>query len=87
MTPKQRTSKDQKSLKLLGASIRKWRERKGFTQEQLAPLVNFTRSYITEIETGKRNVSYLNLMKIINILEVDESDWKELTSQVFKDEV
>ncbi len=87
MTPKQRTSQDQKSLKLLGSSIRKWRERKGLTQEQLAPLIEFTRSYITEIETGKRNISYLNLIRIIKILEVDESDWEKLISQVFKSEV
>ena len=40
---------EQEALKILGAHIRKWREEKKLTQEQFAPLVGFTRSYITEI--------------------------------------
>jgi len=37
-------------------------------------LVGFTRSYITEIETGERNISYLNLLKVIEVLGVESVD-------------
>ena len=65
-------------LKALGANIRRWRERRELTQDQFAPMVGFTRSYITAIETGKGNISFLNLMKIIQVLEVSEEDSKTL---------
>ena len=84
MSPKSindRTPKEIEQLKALGANIRKWREKRGLTQEQFAPVVGFTRSYITGIETGKRNISFLNLMKIILALEVTEEDWKTLISE------
>jgi transcriptional regulator with XRE-family HTH domain len=69
-----RSLQESESLKILGAYIRQWREEKGLTQEQFAPLVGFTRSYITEIETGKRNISFLTLMRIIGVLSADEKD-------------
>ena len=56
---------------MLGANIRKWREHSGYTQEEFAHIVGFTRSYYTEIETGKRNISILNLLKILEVLDVD----------------
>jgi transcriptional regulator with XRE-family HTH domain len=65
-------------LKSLGVAIRKWREQKELTQEQFAPLVGLTRSYITEIETGKRNISFANLLKIVQVLEVAENELLEL---------
>ncbi len=82
MTKNSRSTQEIVSLQILGSHIRKWRERKGLTQEQLAPLAGFTRSYITDIETGRRNISFLNLMKIITALEVDEVDWKEIISDI-----
>ena len=81
MSPKSindRTPQEIEHLKALGANVRKWRERKGLTQEQFAPVVGFTRSYITEIETGKRNISFLNLVKILKTLEVSQVEWSEL---------
>ena len=73
-----RSSAEIEYLQLLGASIRKWREQKGLTQEQFAPLVGLTRSYITEIETGKRNISFANFLKIVQVLEVAEIELLEL---------
>jgi len=77
-----RKPKEKDYLRLLGLHVRKWREQKGFTQEQLAPIVDFTRSYITEIETGKRNVSFLNLLKIIEVLEVDDREFRKLLQDI-----
>ena len=43
----------------------------GYSQEEFADIADFSRSYYTEIETGKRNVSVLNLIKIMEALKVD----------------
>ena len=77
MSPKSindRTPQEIEHLKALGANIRKWRERKGLTQEQFAPVVGFTRSYITEIETGKRNISFGYLNDEVMMKRMGNSD-------------
>jgi transcriptional regulator with XRE-family HTH domain len=86
MSPKNsstREPKEENHLKTLGLHVRKWREQKGFTQEQFAPVVGFTRSYITEIETGKRNISFLNLIKLLETLEVDDREIKQMLHDVY----
>lgn len=85
MTPtnsNSRQPKEKKFLKSLGLNIRKWREKKGYTQEGFAPIVGFTRSYITEVETGKRNISFLNLLKIIDALGVEDTSVKKLLQDI-----
>jgi DNA-binding XRE family transcriptional regulator len=74
-------NQDRQFLKILGIHLRRWRENLGYTQEQFAPIADFTRSYITEIETGKRNISFLNFIKLIQVLKVDSSELLNL----FKD--
>jgi transcriptional regulator with XRE-family HTH domain len=69
-----RTEEEDSNLKNLGIRIRKMRELKGFTQEEFARVCGFSRSYFTEIETGKRNITFLNLLRIINTLEVDVNE-------------
>lgn len=44
--------------------MRRLRLASGLTQEEVAHRADFSRSYYTEIETGKRNVSLLNLHKL-----------------------
>lgn len=53
-----------------GKKIRALRTEKGMTQEEMAERADFSRSYYTEIETGKRNVSLLNLYKLAKALEI-----------------
>jgi transcriptional regulator with XRE-family HTH domain len=77
-----REPQEKEYLKLLGLNIRKWREKKGYTQEEFAPIVGMTRSYITEIETGKRNVSFLNFIKIIEALDVDDLSVKKMLQEI-----
>ena len=72
------------SLKIMGGFVRKWREKLGLTQEQFAPIAGFTRSYITEIETGKRNISFLNFVKLVQFLQVDSSELIKLFSELKK---
>jgi transcriptional regulator with XRE-family HTH domain len=77
-----RKPQEEEYLKSLGLYIRKWREKKGYTQEGFAPIVGMTRSYITEVETGKRNVSFLNFLRIVDALEVDDVSIKKMIQEI-----
>ncbi|MEZ4846623.1 MAG: helix-turn-helix transcriptional regulator [Bdellovibrionota bacterium] len=54
---------DNKLLKL-GRSIKKQREKLGYSQERLAEICGFDRTYISMLERGKRNLSFLNLYRL-----------------------
>ncbi len=66
-----RDTKDSEYLRRIGDNIRAARNRKGYSQEEFADIAGFCRSYFTEIETGKRNISVLNLIKILKALDVN----------------
>ena len=66
-----RNAKDNQQLLKIGDNIRAARKRKGYSQEEFADIADFSRSYYTEIETGKRNISILNLIKIMEALKAD----------------
>jgi len=70
-----RTAKDNQRLIKLGENIRKIRNQRGYSQEEFAEIAGFSRSYYTEVETGKRNISVLNLVKIAETLK---ADWSEI---------
>ena len=76
-----RTSEDSKILKQFGERLRILRVERGFTQEALAAAANFSRSYYNEIETGKRNISLLNLSKLAKCLEVSLSELLEIDKE------
>jgi transcriptional regulator with XRE-family HTH domain len=44
-----------------GARLRSLRERRGLTQVELADYLGLRRTYISDLERGKRNVSLLTL--------------------------
>jgi len=69
-----RKSGDIEFLKSFGNRLRHCRLTKDLTQEDLAAKAGFSRSYYTEIETGKRNISLLNLRKLANCLEISLSE-------------
>ena len=69
-----RNAKDKQYLLKIGDNIRAARKRMGYSQEEFADIAGFSRSYYTEIETGKRNISVLNLIKIIKALKVDPNE-------------
>jgi len=45
----------------LGERIRKLRKRRGWTQVEMAEKVGIDRSFLAEVERGRRNISILNL--------------------------
>jgi len=69
-----RNAKDKQRLVKIGDNIRALRKQRGYSQEEFADIVGFSRSYYTEIETGKRNISVLNLTKIIEALNANPND-------------
>ena len=45
------------------------RESKGLTQDQLAAAAGISKSFVSEVENGKRNVSAQNLLRIANAMD------------------
>ncbi|EAM7648481.1 helix-turn-helix transcriptional regulator [Escherichia coli] len=62
------------NLKLLGESIKKARTLLGISQEELAFRSMLHRTYISSVERGERNISFLNLIKIAKALEISPSE-------------
>jgi len=60
--------------KKIGQNLRRIRERKGITQEQLALNAGLNRAYIGYIERGERNPSTDTLVKIAKALKVSPKD-------------
>ena len=56
--------------KLLGKNIKKYREEKGLTQNQLAESVDLSREYIADIERGLKNISLKRLYYIADVLGI-----------------
>lgn len=58
------------SLRKIGSRIRRFREAKGWSQEEFAFQADLHRNYVGGIERGERNVAILNMIKIAKVLEV-----------------
>lgn len=57
-----------------GKAVRAIRQDKKISQEELADLCGLHRTYISDIELGKRNVSLENIDKIAHALQVKKSE-------------
>lgn len=53
----------------VGNRIRELRNAAGLSQEKLALAADIDRTYIASVENGKRNISIVNLAKIIKALD------------------
>jgi len=61
--------------KKIGLRIKEYRTNLKLTQEALAFKAEIDKTYVNEVENGKRNVSVINLEKIIIALEVTIRDF------------
>lgn len=73
---------DNRLLISFGHTLRRIRLEQGISQEQFADLSDLHRTYISDIELGKRNVSLENIGKIAEALKMKIS---ELFQEVEKD--
>lgn len=52
-------------------TIRISRLEKNLTQEDVAKKLNFTQSYYAKMENGKAEITLRNLLRLLEVLEVD----------------
>lgn len=55
----------------VGQRIKDLRKNLGLTQEALAYKADLDKTYVNEVENGKRNISIVNLEKLIIALDLD----------------
>jgi len=59
----------------VGQRIKELRNQIGISQEALANKAEIDRTYVTDVENGRRNISIENLEKLVNALEVPFKDF------------
>ena len=66
----------QKDIRLrFGTAVRQRRQELGISQEELGERADLHRTYIGDIERGLRNVSLVNIEKIIRALNISIADF------------
>ena len=71
------------SIKIkVGQRIKTLRNQLGISQEALANKAGIDRTYVTDVENGRRNIAIENLEKLIAALNVSVSDF--FNSEEFK---
>lgn len=61
----------QKFTQIVGNNIKEVRKKKGLSQDELASMCGFYRTYINLVETAKRSPSSYSLYRIAKALEVE----------------
>lgn len=62
-------------LEAFGLAVRDCRKAHGFSQESFAHYCGLDRSYMGGVERGERNVTLLNLERIISALQMKPSEF------------
>ena len=65
---------DEIDYKRLGERIRECRQDRGYSQEELAERINSSKNHLSYVETAKRSVSLVMLVRISNALEISIED-------------
>lgn len=58
----------------LGNRIREYRKKTGLSQEKFSLKIGMDRTYYASVESGKRNISILNIKKIADGLSISLGD-------------
>ena len=66
---------------LVGQNVRKFRQKKGLTQEQFSELSGFTQQYISDLERGRRNPTVVTLYELASALGVSHMELVRLTKR------
>jgi transcriptional regulator with XRE-family HTH domain len=70
--------------KLIGSNIRRFRDRLGLTQEQLAEYLNISRGEMVYYESGSRNIPSGVITKAANLFGIDEYDLYESNPELIE---
>jgi transcriptional regulator with XRE-family HTH domain len=57
-----------------GSALRRIRQQRGYSQEELAARSGLHRTYVGAVERGERNISLLNIWKLAAALECTPAD-------------
>ena len=68
------STRDREFLKAFGSRLRRARQHKKWSQEELAFRCGLHRTYIGAVERGERNIALLNLQKLAGSLGCSISD-------------
>jgi CheY-like chemotaxis protein len=60
--------------KTFGTSVRGWRKRLGFSQEELAERADLHRTYVSDVERGARNLSLESMTRLAHALRISVAD-------------
>jgi len=59
------------ALRVFARNLKKYRNKRGLSQEAFAEKTGLHRTYISAVEREKRNISIDNIQKIADALEID----------------
>lgn len=60
--------------KLVGRNVKRIRQEKGLTQEQLAEVSGFSQQYISGLEQGRRNPTVVSIYELATALGVSHME-------------
>ena len=65
---------EQKILEIFGLNIKHYRNKAKLSQDNIVELTGFSKSYISNVESAKHNISLVNAVKFANTINktVDE---------------
>ncbi len=61
--------------KTFGERLRSIRLSQNLSQEKLAELADSDRTYISDVELGKRNISLINICRLASALQIEIKDF------------
>ena len=67
--------------KLYGERLKAFRKKKGLSQADLGFKSSLHRTYISEVERGRRNISILNIAKIAKALDSNIKEFFDFKSE------
>lgn len=58
-----------------GATVRRLRQERGYSQEAFGDLCGIDRSYMGGIERGEHNLALINILKVVQALDLKPSEF------------
>ena len=66
-------------FQIISKNIKYLREKKGYTQEQLAEAADLSVSHLSKVESGQRRIGMKAYLTVLKALDVGEEDFVALT--------